>query len=251
MQPQQKLYTLAGRKIFVAIPAYDHKISLKSAISLARLAQKVGEHGIEIAIGSICGCSVVSKARNLLVEEFLNTDCTDLLFIDSDINFEPDDVLRLLAWATNYGIVAGVPRTRKPNGNYIITLDHGDDNLLDLDEMGVVKAKRVATAFMMVQRQVFTTLRDAHPEWRYRDDNTGNDIYAFFDFLVTPQGYVGEDYLFCDRAREAGFEVRVDPTIKLGHMGVMEYHGDFGKDAIYTDKKEVQAAFPPAMRDVA
>ena len=247
---QRKEYTLVGRKIFIALPAYDHKVSLKLAISLARLAQMVGEHGVEIAIGSICGCSVVSKARNLLADEFLSTDCTDLLFIDSDINFEPEDVLRLLAWTTDKGIAAGVPRTRKKNGNYIITLDEQANNRLITDDMGCVKAKRVATAFMMVQRKVFETLRDAHPEWRYHDDNSGKTLTAFFDFLVTPKGYVGEDYLFCDRAHVHGFEVWVDPMIKLGHMGVIEYEGDFGRDAIYTEKP-ISAHFPPAMSDVA
>ena len=247
---KRKEYTLAGRKIFIALPAYDHKVSIKLAISLARLAQMVGEHGVNIAIGSICGCSVVSKARNLLADEFLSTDCTDLLFIDADINFEPEDVLRLLAWTTNYGIAAGVPRTRKKNGNYIITLDEDEDHSLVTDDMGCAKAKRVATAFMMVQRKVFETLRDAHPEWKYHDTNSGKTLTAFFDFKVTPEGYIGEDYLFCDRTREHGFEVWVDPTIKLGHMGVIEYEGDFGRDAIYT-KKAVQSEFPPAMSDVA
>ena len=246
----RKEYTLAGRKIFIALPAYDHKVSIKLAISLARLAQMVGEHGITIAIGSICGCSVVSKARNLLADEFLSTDCTDLLFIDADINFEPEDVLRLLAWSSQYGITAGVPRTRKKNGNYIITLDEKDGGQLITDEMGCVKAKRVATAFMMVQRQVFETLRDAHPEWRYHDTNSGKTLTAFFDFLVTPEGYVGEDYLFCDRAHAHGFEVWVDPTIKLGHMGVIEYEGDFERDAI-RNERPIPAQFPPAMSDVA
>lgn len=247
---KQQSYDLVGRKIFVALPAYDHKVSLKLAISLARLAQMVGEHGIGIAIGSICGCSVVSKARNLLADEFLSTDCTDLLFIDSDINFEPEDVLRLLAWTTDYGIAAGVPRTRKKNGNYIITLDEKADHSLSVDAMGCVKAKRVATAFMMVQRQVFETLRDGHPEWRYHDDNSGKTLTAFFDFMVTPEGYMGEDYLFCDRAYAHGFEVWVDPTIKLGHMGVIEYEGDFGRDAIRPERP-IPTHFPPAMSEVA
>ena len=251
MIPKQKTYDLVGRKLFVAIPAYDYKISLKSAISVARLSQMVGEHGIHIAIGSVCGCSVVSKARNLLVDQFLKSDCTDLLFIDADINFEPDDALRLLAWTTNYGVAAGVPRTRKPSGAYIITMDGDKDNHLIMDSMGCVKTKRVATEFMMVQRQVFETLRDAHPEWQYHDDGSGEKLHAFFDFLVTPEGYVGEDFLFCDRVHAHGFEVWVDPMIKLGHMGVMEYHGDFGKDAIYVDTGVTQAKFPQAMRDVA
>ncbi len=44
---------------------------------------------------------------------------------------------------------------------------------------------------------------------------------------------MGEDYLFCDRARAIGYEVWIDPTIKLGHMGVQEYEGDFGRDVLY------------------
>lgn len=247
---KQKSYQLEGRKIFIALPSYDFKVSLKLAISLAKLAQIVGGHGIQIAIGSICGCSVVSKARNLLAYEFLQSDCTDLLFIDSDINFEAEDVLRLLAWTTNYGIAAGVPRTRKVNGRYIVTMDEGENGKLTMDSMGCVKTKRVATAFMMVQRKVFETLREAHPEWQYHDDNSGSTLHSFFDFYSSPTGYMGEDFLFCDRAHAHGFEVWVDPTIKLGHMGVMEYMGDFGKDAIYSDKP-ADLEFPPALSEVA
>jgi hypothetical protein len=198
----QKSYSLAGRKLFVALPAYDFKVSLKLAVSLARLAQMLPGHGIELSIGSVCGCSVVSRARNLLVKDFLETDCTDLMFIDADINFEPDDVLRLMAWSSDAekGIVGGVPRTRKTNKVYIAQLDQ-DEEGLTMNRMGLVRAKRIATAFMMVRRDVFERLVN--------------------------------DYLFCDRARAIGYEIWIDPTIKLGHMGVQEYEGDFGADVLY------------------
>lgn len=246
----QQQYELAGRKIFIALPAYDHKVSIKLAISLANLAQIVLQHGVELVIGSICGCSVVSKARNLLVDQLFESDCTDLLFIDSDINFEPEDVLRLLAWTTEIGVAAGVPRTRKQSGTYIITVDEDENHHVIVDNMGLIKTKRVATAFMMIQRKVFETLRDANPEWRYVDDNSGKTLYSFFDFLSTPKGYLGEDFLFCDRVHKHGFEVWIDPTIKLGHMGVIEYNGDFGKDAIYR-KSQIPQSFAPSMSDVA
>lgn len=230
----KKGYSLVGRKLFIALPAYDFKVSLKLAISLARFAQEAPKHGVEIMIGSICGCSVVSRARNLLVQDLMESDCTDLLFIDADINFQPDDVFRLMAWSSDpkMGVVAGVPRTRKTEKVYIAKLDQ-DDEGLTMNGMGLVRAKRVATAFMMVRRDVFETLIEAHPEWRYDDVNTGRVLHAVFDFKVTPEGYMGEDFLFCDRAIEAGFEVWIDPTIKLGHMGVQEYEGDFGSDVLY------------------
>ena len=214
---QEQGYSLAGRSVFIALPAYDFKVSLKLAISLARFAQSAPQHGIDIQIGSICGCSVVSRARNLLVKDFLESNCTDLLFIDSDINFEPDDILRLLSWSEDpkKGIVAGVPRTRSEHKTYIANLDYDDSHELTMNSMGLVRATHVATAFMMVRREVFETLVEAHKEWEYYDTRTDRVLNAVFDFKVTEAGYMGEDFLFCDRAREAGYEVWIDPTIKL------------------------------------
>ena len=230
----QKGYSLAGRKIFFGVPAYDHKVSLKQAISLMRFAQKAPEHGIEITIGSICGCSVVSRARNLLVQDFLESDATELMFIDADINFAPEDIIRLMAWISepNIGIAAGIPCARKAEKTYIVTLDENEKGVT-MNGMGLVRAKRVATAFMMIKREVIETLIKNNPQWNYYDAKTDRNLSAIFDFAVKDNSYVGEDYLFCDRAREAGFQVWVDPTIKLGHMGVMEYEGDFGNEAFY------------------
>ena len=231
----EKGYDLAGRSLFIALPAYDFKVSLKLAISLAQFAQQAQQHGVSIQIGSICGCSVVSRARNLLAQDMLDSECTDLMFIDSDINFEAADIFRLMAWTSDpsKGIVAGVPRTRSTTKTYIGTLDYDENGELTMNGMGLVRAKRVATAFMMVRRDVFEKLNDSHPEWRYYDERSERTVPCIFDFMKTDEGYIGEDYLFCDRAREEGFEVWVDPTIKLGHMGVQEYEGEFGRDVLY------------------
>lgn len=231
----ERSFNLAGRSLFIALPAYDFKVSLKLAVSLAQFARISAEHGIAINIGSICGCSVVSRARNLLAQDMLESKCTDLLFIDSDISFDPQDVLRLMAWTTDpkKGIVAGVPRVRGEDKVYITTLDYDENHELTMNGMGLVRAQRVATAFMMIRRDVFETLEKAHPELQYDDVRTNRKVTAMFDFQLKDGHYMGEDFLFCDRARAQGFEVWIDPTIKLGHMGVMEFAGDFGKDALY------------------
>jgi len=231
----QKGYDLTGRSIFIALPAYDFKVSLKLAISLARFTQVAGKHGISVHMGSICGCSVVSRARNLLVKDMIDSDATDLLFIDSDINFEPADIFRLMAWGADpkKGIVAGVPRTRSENKVYIADLDYDENGELTMNGMGLVRGKRVATAFMLIRREVFEQMMAAHPEWVYKDQRSDRMIPCLFDFKLTEEGYIGEDFLFCDRARELGFEVWIDPTIKLGHMGVQEYEGCFGTDVLY------------------
>jgi hypothetical protein len=235
MQVVEKGYDLTGRSVFIALPAYDFKVSLKLAVSLARFTQVAGQHGINVHIGSICGCSVVSRARNLLVKDMLETNATDLLFIDSDINFEPEHIFRLMAWGADpkKGIVAGVPRTRSENKVYIADLDYDDNGELTMNGMGLVRGKRVATAFMLIRREVFEQMMEANPDWTYYDKRTDRMIPCLFDFKLTEEGYMGEDFLFCDRARELGFEVWIDPTITLGHMGIQEYTGNFGNDVLY------------------
>jgi glycosyltransferase involved in cell wall biosynthesis len=230
-----KGFDMKGKSIFIGLPAYDFKVSLKLAVSLARFAQMAPQHGVDINIGSICGCSVVSRARNLLVKDMLDVGADYLMFIDSDINFEPEDIFRLMAWAqdSKKGIVAGVPRVRDVNKTYIADLDHDANGDLTMNGMGLVRGKRVATAFMLIQRSVITDMMAAHPDWTYLDKRCEKEVPALFDFKLTEEGYIGEDFLFCDRARELGYEVWIDPTISLGHMGVQEYTGNFGNDVLY------------------
>ena len=215
------------------------------AISLMRLGQQVMEHGIHIQVSSICGCSVVSRARNMIAHEFLKSDCDHLLFIDSDMNFEPESVLRLLAWNQTKPIVGGAYESRKEGKIYILSLE-GDKDHVQMDAMGNVKARRIATGFMMIQRKVFEKLAEMHPEWEHKDNTSDAMLHSFFDFKVTRDGYIGEDFLFCDRAQEAGFSVWIDPTIKLGHMGIHEFKSDFGNDVLYPLLKPVDATMSDA-----
>lgn len=230
----QKGFDLAGKKLMIGLPAYDHKVGLKMAVSLMRFAQACIEHGITIQVSSICGCSVVSRARNLIADEFMRSDSTHLMFIDSDMTFEPESILRLLAWNQDRAIVAGAYEARKQGKVYILTLDADANGDVIMDDMGLVKARRVATGFMMIHRRVFETMRDAYPELEHKDNMTDKKLYGYFDFKLTPEGYIGEDFLFCQRAADIGLnDIWIDPTIKLGHMGIHEFESHFGNDTLY------------------
>jgi hypothetical protein len=240
----QGSYSLGGRKIMIGLPTYDFKVTAKLAISLADFCVQATKYGVDIQICNISGCSVVSRVRNLIAKDFLDSDCTDLMFIDSDINFNASDIFRLMAWNTDSkkGIVAGIPVARKKGKTYISTLDTDEDQNIFMNHMGLVRAKRVATAFMLIRREVFEKMYEAHPEWRYHDEKKiGDEMIAFFDFALKDGNYIGEDFLFCDRARELGYEVWVDPTIKLGHVGLEEFVGAFGEDYLYPLLKSIDS----------
>jgi hypothetical protein len=236
----QASFDLAGRKLFIAIPAYDFKVSVKMIGALIHFSRQAAEHGIGFEIGTISGCSVVSRARNLLVSDFLASECDTMLFIDADMSFSPDDIFRLLAWSQKRNIVGGVGCARKFPATYYSKMDQDEEGNIVMDAMGLVRAKSIGTGFMMIQRQVVEELVRSHPEWEYYDATADRKLYSLFDFKSTPEGYIGEDYLFCERARAHGFEVWIDPTVKLGHFGIHEFHGDFGNDILYPMIKAAQ-----------
>ena len=240
-----KGFDLVGKKLMIGLPAYDHKVGLKMAVSLMRLGQQVLEHGIHIQVSSICGCSVVTRARNMIAHEFMKSDCDHLMFIDSDMTFEPESVLRLLAWNQTRPIVGGAYESRKEGKVYILSLA-GDKDNIEMDGHGLVKARRIATGFMMINKKVFVKLAEMHPEWEHKDNVSEAMLHSFFDFKVTRDGYIGEDFLFCDRALEAGFEAWIDPTIKLGHMGIHEFKSDFGSEILYPMFKPVEQTMSDA-----
>jgi len=73
----QGSFNLSGRRIMLGLPAYDFKVSIKLAISLAQFCVEAPKHGVEIQICNISGCSVVSRVRNLIAKDFLASECTD------------------------------------------------------------------------------------------------------------------------------------------------------------------------------
>ena len=240
---QEQSFDLVGKKLFIGLPAYDFKISVKLAISLAEFCVKAQSHGINVQLGNISGCSVVSRARNSIAKMFLESDCDHLLMVDADMTINADDIFRLLAFNSTRPIVAGIGCARKKEKVYFSMLDSDEEGNVLMDSMGLVKARRVGTGFIMIQRKVFETLKAEHPEWEYHDHNHNDKMVAFFDFhLDQEEGYMGEDFVFCERARQSGFSIWIDPTIKLGHMGMHEFEGSFGEEYLYPRLRPIESA---------
>lgn len=211
----------------VAVPCYDGKINIHAAFQLAQLAHAAFQYGFQLQLSHIEGCSIITKARNALAHRFMQSDCTDLLFIDADINFKVPDVLRILALSEGRDIVAGAYPRRSEDRRFFTDVHYP----IELSD-GLLRVERVGTGFMLIRRHVFERLEELHPEWKFFVNVENTHHTAFFDFKQTPDGYIGEDYLFCDRAREAGFSVWIDPEINLGHFGSTEYTGHFGEQVV-------------------
>jgi hypothetical protein len=97
MEIQVKVEDLKKHKVFVATPMYGgmaHGLYIKSSLDLQTTMSK---YGIETKFSFLFNESLITRARNYLVDEFLRSDFTHLLFIDSDIHYNPQDVIAMLA----------------------------------------------------------------------------------------------------------------------------------------------------------
>lgn len=227
---ETKQTVLAGRSVFIGIPAYDGKLNIKTAFALAQLMPKAMQLGVSVVLSDLSNCSIITMARNALVHEFLKTDATELLFIDADVIVTPDDILRLMAQSGDKDITAGAYPRRAKDKNFFADLYFNANGGLEFDG-SLMRVERVGTGFMLIQRHVLEKMVAFHPEWKY-ERNESETMSAVFDFAIVDGKYVGEDYLFCDRATDMGFTIHIDVDISLPHVGSNEFSRNFREDVV-------------------
>jgi len=225
---EAKQATLTGRTLFIGIPAYDGKLNIKTAFALAQLMPKAMSLGVSVILSDLSNCSIITMARNSLVHEFLKTDATELLFIDADVVATADDMLRLMAQSRD--ITTGAYPRRAKDQNFFADLYFDANGDLEFDG-SLMRVERAPTGFMLIQRHVIEKLVAAHPEWIYEKSPT-EKMSAVFDFAIVDGKYVGEDYLFCDRATQMGFKVYIDVDISLPHVGSNEFTRNFREEVV-------------------
>lgn len=256
-------------KLFIASPCYGGTCYVNYMISLMKTRDVLREHGIETKIHFTLTESLVQRARNLLVGSFLKSDCTHLMFIDNDLVWDENDVLKLLKHDKN--IVGGIYPKKNyawnniekakehvqkvknhPINKNISELDLLKQNLLTYNlntnkestkiNANLLQIYTLPTGFMMIKREVFESLMKAHPEWEYKDDTghfekegLSNRVFSFFDCGIVDDHYFSEDWYFCKRCIDIGEKIYTDVTINLTHIGYVEYQGRLLSSLTLTD----------------
>ena len=270
MQIQVNLEEVRKKKLFIATQMYggmNHGLYMKSCLDLQTVMMK---YNIEVKFSFLFNESLITRARNYLVDEFLRTDYTHMMFIDSDIHFDPNDVIALLALdkdviggpypkkSINWGNVAETAR-RNPDlnpkelenlvGEYVFNVVKGTQQFQVSEPLQVME---IGTGHMMIKRQVFEKLAEAFPNIRYKPDHVGQAhfdgsryIHAYFDTVIdTADSYIGggsdrylsEDYMFCQMWRKIGGEVWLCPWMKTQHIGTYAFTGNMPAVAQYTGR---------------
>jgi len=258
MEISIQIEELRKRKIFLATPMYGGQCAGMFAKSVADLTSLCTSNGIELRSYFLFNESLITRARNYCVDEFMRSDCTHMMFIDSDIGFDPRDVLAMLALQgddSEYDVLAG-PYPKKciswekiklavdkgiadedPNvlekfvGDYVFNPKGGGGNIrIDIP----VEVSEIGTGFMMTRRSAFEKFEKAFPHYSYKPDHVrteqfdgSREIMQYFQAEIDPASkrYLSEDYWFCQKLIEIGGKIWYCPWMKLQHVGSYIFGG--------------------------
>jgi hypothetical protein len=205
-------------------------------MSILKLLNSAKETGLNMSFYPIFFESLVSRARNAAVAHFLeDEENTHLLFIDSDIIFEPEDVYRLIQ--AEKDVIAGMypkkyivwDRLKKdPNAERV---DFPIGGEIKVTEDDYIESGYLPTGFLMIKRKAILKLIEQHPELKYKNDIDGymggeDNFYNLFNAGIRNGIYESEDWGFCSLWKESGGKVLIHPDINLKHVGWHEYSGN-------------------------
>lgn len=210
------------QKICLATTAYEDPAAAYTQ-AMQKTREALHKAGFLTAYYLLSGNCHVDDARNSIVHEFLLSDCTDLVFLDADIVWEPKELIKLCKHDVD--LVGGVYPFRrddeKSKENMPVIMYPGQ---VEPDERGLIEVAGLPTGFMRIKRHVLETLaEDANKHWKRNDHRSMVPILFERTFIPDPEkpktgGRLGGDLSFCKKWILKGGKVYADSTIHLGHV---------------------------------
>jgi hypothetical protein len=209
------------KKLFLAVPVYR---DMPAEFFMCWVKLEQTKLPFEISCRFLQGQSLVSRARNWLSGDFLETDCTHCLWIDCDILFTPKDVVRLASH--DEAIVGGFCPFKK-DGELLLACEDLP-SVSGPDERGLLPLRYMGGGFLLVRRDVFERMLAAYGDKiSYPDADLGRIEHDFWRVGVYGQGrerrYLNEDLFFQQNALDLGFKVWGDTQVVLKHIGTIPY----------------------------
>lgn len=208
---------MTHRSVFFATPTYDCMVSIEHHGAIVNACQILANGKHDSRVATIGGSCFVDRARNKLVASFLESDCTDLFFVDADIGFDPLVIPRFME--SPHEIMVGIPPKRKPEVEFHI------GKATNAFREGAFECKEAPTAFMRIRRSVFEKIDAAYPELKstFKDPT---EPTPYFQCAVVDGEFLGEDIFFCRLWANMGNSVWIDANVDFTHRGSHPFKGN-------------------------
>jgi len=226
-------------KVYIAMPCYD-TMKVETCVSLLNTYAVLARSGVECIFKSVKS-SLVTHARNLLTAGFMASEYDYMLFVDADVEFSHETVLRMLVpekdiIVTPYRLKENPLQVRYP-------VEHIDPDNIKILPFDLVELKSAPAGLMLINRSVFKVLIAKHPNRKIKFDKEHQDkmdkevghrgaiekyMYNFWDTSFKDHQWKGEDLAFCKLARDAGIKIYANLDSWTTHHGSWGFRGTFG-----------------------
>ena len=231
-------------RVYIATPCYD-MMRVETTVSLIDTFSALGRSGIECKFKSV-KTSLVTHGRNLLTCGFLDSGFDYMLFVDADVEFQPEAVARMLV--PKKDIICTPYRVKEEKVKYAVKFK--DSNDIRIEPFDLVEIDEGPAGLMMIKRVVFERLMDKHPELKINfdeptrkkmnkeigamEDAIDRYMYNFWDttFRLDTGEWKGEDLSFCALATGAGFKIYANLDSGTTHHGSWGFQGKFGDSLV-------------------
>jgi len=209
------------QKAFIATPAYNGMVDTDYAVSLAETCQAATIADIGILANVMGNGAFIELARNTFVRMFLDTDCTHLFFIDSDLRWEPRAFIGLMA--SGREVCAGMYRRRQEPEEYPVRFIKDEDGGLQIEDGGWIPCDRVPTGFLCIERKVIEEMA-ADADIFALGGVAGDAPELFYTEKVKNENgkcsFMGEDFAWCrDYVKRYDKPIWVWPDFDFTHGG--------------------------------
>jgi len=232
-------------KLFLSTPCYGGLCLEKYMTSIIKLQLRLIKEGIQLMLDTTENESLVHRARNVAIGRFMQkTDADYFMFIDADIDFDAESVVRLVKSGHDVS-VAVYPKKVVMWDQAKKAVEDGDErNMAMLSsslvanigahrrsvENGFVELLDGPTGFMVISRGALDKMHEHFTELNCKNDHQNRDFdeyCAVFDCMIDPESrrYLSEDYAFCRRWQQIGGKIYADIHTTLGHVGNLPFSG--------------------------
>ena len=208
------------RGIYLGLLSYNNFLCPSFNAALLNTVKTLRDYGYFVDGGVIVGCAYIQAGRNILVDQFRQSQCDTFVFLDDDLSWQPDDFIKLIE--TPGRVVAGAYRKKQDEIEYAVNSQIGKHGIPLTRSDGCILAKGVATGFLKIERSVFDVIEKATPQLQY------GKFHDFFPQGVDNNIWVGEDYAFCNLWLNTGGKIWIVPDINLTHYSKNQgYPGNY------------------------
>ena len=215
--------------IMIGLPCGGGVVSEKTTLGLFDLGKALVRNNIDHGLLTLANSSLITQARSKIANFFINnTEHEYLFFLDSDIGFEPQDVIKLLSHQVP--IVSGAYPMKIIPERYCIDVSQPEQRQGDL-----LKINGNGMGFVLIHRQVFLDIAKQYPGLKYvpsdyhsdtpHTSSEMNNSYHYFAEHKSQNGFMSEDKSFFHRASQVGYNIWLDTSIRLNHTGYHIYQG--------------------------